>query len=187
MNLTKHIKERYVERTMGYTDEQEIARYITLNEDIITERIIKLFESSEKIYRGKMKDHESCDVYINKNGWVFIVDYKKECIVTLYRVDLKVDDEELNRTFCEKMLTKINEYKQEYETAALESLSQAETNQKQINEIDDKLKLYNTYISALQDERKNLIEQNKIYQKKVTVTESVFKSIIEEFICKRAF
>ena len=109
---------------MGYTDKQEIARYITLNEDKIIERLNKLFESAEKVFRGKLKDFDSTDVYINKNGWVLIVDHKKDTLVTLYRVDLKVDDEDLNRVFCEKMINKIHTYKKEYEEASLKGMEQ---------------------------------------------------------------
>ena len=156
MNLTKHVKERFVERTMGYTDEQEIARYITLNEDILLERIMKLFDSSEKVYRGKIKDFETADTYINKQGWVFVIDYKKECIVTLYRIDLKVDDEELNRVFCEKMLAKINNMKQQSEEASAKAKETMEINKEELSNIEAQSKILNATLENLNKKKKNL-------------------------------
>lgn len=187
MNITVHVKERFVERTMGYTDKQEIARYITLNEDKIIERLNKLFESAEKVFRGKLKDFDSTDVYINKNGWVLIVDHKKDTLVTLYRVDLKVDDEDLNRVFCEKMINKIHTYKKEYEEASLKGMEQQEANNAEIKSINEQLRAYNAMVSALEEKKKGLLEQNKTFQKEMAAAENIMKITIEDFICKRSF
>lgn len=187
MNLTKHSKERFIERTMGYKEEQEIAQYLTLNEKIVTERMMKLFESSEKIYRGKMKDYESADTYLNKNGWVFIVDYKKDCIVTVYQVDLKVDDEELNRIFCQKMINKINTIKQAAEEASFKSLESVENNKYEIKLIEEQIKTYNAMIENLNKRKKILMDENQLLQREVTLKEAELKQTVEDFISKRVF
>ena len=92
MTFTNHILERYVERTIGKTG-TELKQYLVQNEDKVKEQILKLYEYSELLWYGKIKDHDFTYFTINRDGWVFVIGKDKITLITVYKVDLGLSTE----------------------------------------------------------------------------------------------
>lgn len=109
--ISNHAKQRYAERIMGRDDTTEINRYVNLNEEKIKTDINKMITYGELIYTGIQHKNDKklaapVDVYV-KDCWVVIADNKIKNVITLYKIDLGVDDE-FNKLYINKMLEKLN-------------------------------------------------------------------------------
>lgn len=121
VEISKHAKERYVERIMNRSDLKEITVYIQENEGKIHTDINKMLEYGTIVYTGLMKDtkKDSRQAYnkmsvIIQNSWVLIVDINNNIVVTLYKIDLGAD-EEFNKLYAQKMVDTIATLTKEYE------------------------------------------------------------------------
>ena len=115
--ISAHAKQRYAERIMGKDDTVDVNRFVTTNEEKIKTDINKLIQYGEKIYSGKHASKDSkgsvIDVYL-KDCWVILVDNKSNNVVTLFKVDLGLDDE-FNKTYVDKMVEKLHNAQGELE------------------------------------------------------------------------
>ena len=157
LEISKHAKERYVQRIMSYNDKTEIIQFIAEHDEKINTDINKMVEYGDLLYSGKsLKDQNSInDIYL-KDTWVVIVDNSKKLVVTLYKIDLKVD-EEFTKEYIDKLVTKLNKEK--------ENLAKVE------NDIDDQIKTYRELIKENEEviidykkTIKSLDEQNTAYR-----------------------
>ena len=83
MEFTEHVLERYAERIQDKKGKTEIKSFVAQNRDRIKDNIQKLFDSSTFLCGQKMKDHNFAYFYVNKDGWVLIVDKDRKKIITL--------------------------------------------------------------------------------------------------------
>ncbi len=109
--ISNHAKQRYAERIMGRDDTTEINRYVNLNEEKIKTDINKMITYGELIYTGIQHKNDKklaapVDVYV-KDCWVVLADNKTKNVITLYKIDLGVDDD-FNKLYINKMLEKLN-------------------------------------------------------------------------------
>ena len=98
-NISVHARQRYAERIMGKED-TDVNRFVTLNENKIKTDINKLIQYGELIYTGKQSQKDGkgnmVDVFL-KDCWVVIADSRIKNVITLYKIDLGLDDE-FNKT-----------------------------------------------------------------------------------------
>lgn len=85
MDITKHAKERYVERIKGIADKQEAKRYLVKEDERITKDILKIYEFSDFIYRGQIGGDKTTADY-RLNGDICLVT-DEHCIRTIYRIN----------------------------------------------------------------------------------------------------
>lgn len=181
LQISNHAMDRYKERVRNnqtnILDEETKNKY--------TVEIKKLYLSSELMYTGVI-GHSSgeVEVYINRNGWVLICGKNQKQVITLYKVDLNVGDDELNQVYITKSIEKILSCKETINTIA----DQVETNKiNYMEELDTNnalLKEYKKQIEALtlrNDALNNLIktEDAKIYQAKIKL-----RNALEDFMVK---
>ena len=116
--ISRHAQERYATRIMGKEDTTDINRFITLNEEKIKTDIHKLINFGTIIYSGKQTHKENkgnvIDVYLN-GCWVVLVDNRSRNVITLYKIDLGLDDE-FNKAYISKMMEKLNAKKEVLES-----------------------------------------------------------------------
>ena len=106
IGITNHCLQRYAQRVMDRPIVGLEAENKAKNE------IKKLYLSSEHYYTGVIgKSPNQVQVRCNKNGWTFIVDKDGKTLITLYKVDLMVDSDEVNQLYVEKALAKISNLK----------------------------------------------------------------------------
>ena len=73
VTFTNHILERFVERTMNKTG-NELKQYLAQNDKFVKEKLLLLYNSADLLWSGKIKDHNFTHFYINKDGWIIVVD-----------------------------------------------------------------------------------------------------------------
>lgn len=164
-NISAHAKQRYAERIMGKDDNCDINRFITLNESKIKTDINKMITYGEMIYRGKQSQKNGknnvIDVYL-KDCWVILVDKNSEVVVTLYKIDLGLDDE-FNKAYIFKMMEKLNERKGILEEVKLQVYNESSMYTQMINDAETQIKEYRSMIKNLEglcDGYKDIIDNN---------------------------
>ena len=178
LNISDHCLDRYSERIMG--------RPIVGNDAIekATNEIKKLYLSSEVYYVGIIgRSQNPVQVRCNRNGWILIVTKDGKTLITLYKVDLMVDSDEVNQLYVDKALEKIKALKENYDKVLEESLIESEKCDNEINEINNQISEYETLIKQLKD-RKNTLHQLKDNIPKVKSAEVDLRNALQDFIVK---
>ena len=187
--ISKHAKERYAERIMERATNNEIQTFIVQNEDKIISDINKMIQYGELIYTGKQtqKDNRTYNVEVYLNGlWVVITDVKSKNVITLYKIDLGVDDE-FNQEYVNRMMEKFNEAKENLEAVTFEVEKEndsyktmMEQNMAQINE-------YKSYIKNLEELNvgyKTIVDNNAV---KIKMVSTEVTDVLNKLIGKKEF
>ena len=151
--ISKHAKERYSERIMNKEDKGDINRFIAANEEKIKTDIHKLIQYGECIFTGKQSQKDgrgnTVDVYLS-GTWVILVDNNTKVVVTLYKIDLGLD-EEFNKTYISKMMDKLNAKKEILEEVKLAVYQESEMYHGLIEDAETQIKEYKTMIKNLEE------------------------------------
>ena len=151
-NISTHAKQRYAERIMGKED-TDINRFVTLNEDKIKTDINKLISYGTCIYSGKQtqKDNKGSvvDVFL-KDTWVILADNRSRNVITLYKIDLGLDDE-FNRAYISKMMEKLDDNKETLESVQRQVQEESNTYREMINDAETQIKEYKGMIKNLEE------------------------------------
>lgn len=187
-NISNHCKTRYAERIMGKED-VDVSRFVALNEDKIKTDINKMIEYGSCIYSGKQsrKDGKSSivDVYL-QNCWVVLVDERTKNVVTLYKIDLGLDDE-FNKVYISKMLEKLNTNKEVLESVQQQVQEESNTYRELINDAEIQIKEYRGMIKNLEElcvGYKTVIENNNV---KVAQANRDVAEVLNQLIGRREF
>lgn len=151
-NISAHAKQRYAERIMGKED-TDVNRFVTLNENKIKTDINKLIQYGELIYTGKQSQKDGkgniIDVFL-KDCWVVLVDNRAKNVITLYKIDLGLDDE-FNKTYIFKMMEKLNANKEVLESVKQQVQEESNTYREMINDAEAQIKEYRSMIKNLEE------------------------------------
>ena len=182
--ISQHAKQRFAERIMDKDDKNDINRFIVENEDKIKTDINKMIQFGEMIYVGKQSQKDGkgnvLNVYL-KDLWVVLVDGKSETVVTLYKIDLGLDDE-FNKAYVSKMMEKLNEYKKVLNDIQLQVQSESNMYRDMIDDNETQIKEYRAWIKNLEELSegyKTIVDNNcvKISQANRDVTDTINKLI----------
>lgn len=186
--LSMHCKQRYAERIMG-RDNTDAARYVALNEEKIKTDINKLVNYGELIFTGKTshKDGKSnvVDVYL-KDTWVVLVDTKSKVVITLYKIDLGLD-EEFNKSYVSKMVGKLNQNKEALNTVQQQVQEESNTYREMISNAEAQIKEYKSMIKNLEElcsGYKTIIDNNHV---KVSQANRDVADVINKLVNKKEF
>lgn len=187
-NISAHCKTRYAERIMGKED-IDVNRFVTLNEDKIKTDINKMIEHGILIYSGKQtqKDNKGriIDVYL-QNCWIILVDEQFKNVITLYKIDLGLD-EEFNKSYVSKMVEKLNAYKEVYESVRQQVQEESNTYKEMIVNAETQIKEYRSMIKNLEElcvAYKTVIENNSV---KVAQVNKDVVDVLNTLIGKKEF
>lgn len=187
-NISAHAKTRYAERIMGKED-IDVNRFVTLNEDKIKTDINKLIQYGELIYTGRQsqKDNKGniVDVYL-KDCWVVLADSRAKNVITLYKIDLGLD-EEFNKAYVSKMLDKLNLRKEGLEIIQKQVQEESNTYREMINDAETQIKEYRGMIKNLEElcvAYKTVIENNSV---KVTQANKDVVEVLNTLIGRKEF
>lgn len=152
-NITNHAKQRYAERIMGRETTYDVNKFILEHEKKIQTDICKMIEYGELIFTGKQSQKDGkgkvVDVYL-KDCWVVLVDNKAMNVITLFKVDLGIDDD-FNRQYIEKMMEKINRYKEEFDSVTAKVNEENNEYRACIDEAEAQIKEYRAMIKHLEE------------------------------------
>lgn len=186
--ISNHAKTRYAERIMGKED-IDVNRYVTLNEDRIKTDINKLIRYGELIFTGKQlqKDGKGSivDVYL-KDCWVVLADGKTKNVITLFKIDLGLDDE-FNRAYISKMMEKLNKCKELSKSVQEEVQSESNTYKRLIEESEVQIKECRNTINNLEElcaAYRTIIDNNQV---KVRQANKDVTDVLNTLIGKKEF
>lgn len=187
-NISAHAKTRYAERIMGKED-IDVNRFVTLNEDKIKTDINKLINFGELIFTGKQstKDGKSSmvDVYL-KDCWIVLADSRIKNVITLYKIDLGLDDE-FNKAYISKMVEKLNANKEVLESVQQQVQIESSTYREMINDAETQIKEYRGMIKNLEelcDGYRTIVNNNNV---KVTQANKDVAEVVNTMIGKKEF
>lgn len=187
--ISKHAEERYVERIMNKDNKNDIIRFISENKDKIKTDINKMIQYGECIFIGKQSQKDGkgnvLNVYLN-GCWVVLVDIKSELVVTLYKIDLGLDDE-FNKIYISKVMEKINEKKRVLEDVMLQTTAETEMYREMIDSTEAQIREYKTMINNLEELCNGyaaIINNNHV---KVSQANKEVAEIVNTLIGKREF
>ena len=187
--VSKHAKERYTERIMEKATANEINTFLVQNEDKIINDINKMIQYGELIYTGKQtqKDGRTYNVEVYFNGlWVVITDIKSKNVITLYKIDLGVD-EEFNQEYVNRMMNKFNAAKENLEHVTLEVEKENDSYKTIIEQNVSLINEYKGYIKNLEELNtgyKTIIDNNTV---KIKMADREVADVLNKLIGKKEF
>lgn len=187
--ISSHVKNRYAERIMGKDNKNDVNRFIAENDLKIKQNIHKMIKYGELIYQGKQSQKDGkgnvLSVYLN-DCWVVLVDSKSNVIVTLYKIDLGLDDD-FNKIYISKMMDKLNENKAALENVQIEVLKESNMYREMIDDAEAQINEYKSMIKNLEnlrDSYKSVIENNNV---KVSKANRDVADCVNTLVGKREF
>ena len=187
--VSKHAKERYAERIMERATNNEIQTFVVQNEDKIIGDINKMIQYGELIYTGRQtqKDGRTYNVEVYLNGlWVVITDIKSKNVITLYKIDLGVDDE-FNLEYVHRMMDKFNAAKENLEAATLEVEKENDSYKTMIDQNIALINEYKSYIKNLEELNagyKTIVDNNAV---KIKMAGTEVTDVLNKLIGKKEF
>lgn len=187
--ISKHAEERYAERIMDKDNRNDINRFIVENREKIKTDINKMIEYGTLLYVGKQSQKDGkgnvLNVYL-KDTWVVLVDIRAEVVVTLYKIDLGLD-EEFNKAYISKMMEKLNGCKKVLEDTQLELQIESNTYRELINDAEAQIHEYKSMIKNLEEMctgYKTILENNSV---KITQANRDIADVVNALINKKEF
>lgn len=187
-NISAHAKQRYAERIMGKED-TDVNRFVTLNEEKIKTDINKLISYGTLIFTGKQSQKDGkgniVDVFL-KDCWVVIADSRAKNVITLYKIDLGLDDE-FNKAYISKMIEKLNANKEVLESVQQQVQEESNAYREMINDAETQVKEYRGMIKNLEElcvGYKTVIDNNHV---KVAQANKDVVEVLNTLIGKREF
>ena len=187
--VSKHAKERYTERIMERATNNEIQTFVVQNEEKIIGDINKMIQYGELIYTGKQtqKDGRTYNVEVYLNGlWVIITDIKSKNVITLYKIDLGVDDE-FNLEYVCRMMDKFNAAKENLEAVTLEVEKENDSYKTMIEQNVALINEYKSYIKNLEELNagyKTIVDNNAV---KIKMAGTEVTDVLNKLIGKKEF
>ena len=190
--VSKHAKERYAERIMERATNNEIQTFVVQNEDKIIGDINKMIQYGELIYTGKQtQKRKTYDIEVNievfLNGlWIVITDVQAKNVITLYKIDLGVDDD-FNREYVNRMMDKFNAAKENLEAATLEVEQENDSYKTMIEQNVALINEYKSYIKNLEELNagyKTIVDNNAV---KIKMAGTEVTDVLNKLIGKKEF
>lgn len=186
--ISKHARERYAERIMDRESKTDIARYANENEEKISIDINKMIEYGNVIYEGKqMRDGKNCNItVVLKDAWIILCDAPRNTVVTLYKINLGLDDD-FTKLYIDKMMAKLSAAKEKLNNDIVKIRQEIqdyailiENNKMLINGYKGKV---NT-LEALNKAYQEVIDNNNVL---ISVAEEEVTDVINKLIGKKEF
>lgn len=187
-DISKHAKERYGERIMDKDHKADINRFIVENDEKIKNDINKMIDYGEMIFQGKQNRDgkiNNISVYV-KDCWIVLCDTAKKLVITLYKVDLGLDDD-FTKLYISKMIDKVNQYKEIYTNVKSQCTTESKSYQDKILENNAMINEYRGYIKNLEELNsgyKTIIDNNLV---QVNIAEKDVIKIVNDLIGKKEF
>lgn len=150
--VSKHAKERYAERCRGKSSVLDVQAYVAAHEDRIQDDVNQMLQHGRLVYSGKQrgpKGESILEVYI-QGLWIILADQKARNVITLYRVNLGCG-EDLDKTYMERMLEKLEQARSRYENTLEEVNAQNEEYRGIIETGNAQIKEYRADIRKLEE------------------------------------
>ena len=180
MNISNHCFERYHERVR----EQNTPFVPTLKERY-TKELEAMYTHCKKIYSGVIgHSTRPVDVYVNPHGWVLIVNDKERTLITIYRIDLGIGDDELNKTYIEKSLKRIDELQEELLEVQVKLDDEKQEYNEKIKANEALIKEYTDTIASLKNQNEDYRDLVKSIDANAYKKQTELRDAIENYMVK---
>lgn len=122
IDVTKHCKERYVERVKGITNSFDVRNYVLTNNDRIVRDINKIFNYSEFLTEDRLGGDGSIQKFYIKDDILLVLRRDESTIITLIKIDYGFP-EKINRGIVKELLEEINSLKEDLQESEKAILS----------------------------------------------------------------
>lgn len=187
--ISNHAATRYAERIMGKEEKADVSRFVSLNEDKIRTDINKMIKYGECIYIGRQSQKDGKGKIVNvylKDLWVILVDEQSKNTITLYKIDLGLDDD-FNKAYIAKMMEKLNANKEALESVQQQVQAESDMYKQMIDEAEVQIKEYRSMVKNLEElcaAYKTVIENNSV---KIAQANKDVVEVLNTLINKREF
>jgi len=171
--ITDHAMSRYAERIADREGRTNVASYVAMNKEKIDKDLQAMAEYAEEIYRGPGQDKKIIRLLVT-GTWLLLLN-QDNVLVTLFKKDLGVDDERLNKEVMLAARRKIEALTLAVEDAEHEiadrwkqidqELHEAEIT---INQYRKLLEEHKAYMESLTSERNAIMVKSKEAQAALT-------------------
>lgn len=188
IKISTHAKERYAQRIMDKDDRSDVAVFIAQHETKIKEDILKMIQYGTLLFSGKSPhefNKQPVDIFLN-GTWVIIVDIAKCNVVTLYSIDLGLGNE-FNQEYINRLLEKLNNAKETFETINTGIQTQKTTYSSLIEENEKQINDYKQIINTLQKQNQAYTDVIETLEADKIVAEKDIRDIIAVMIGKKVF
>ena len=185
VSFTNHILERFVERTMNKTG-NELKQYLAQNDKFVKEKLLMLYNSAELLWSGKIREHNFTHFYINKDGWIIVVDREGKKLITVYKADLELDSE-FNKMYVERIKNKVKEVNEQLTEFSINMKMKKEENEKIISELQAENIDYKEKIEYNTSKIQSLKQEDDLVLKEYSILEKDLHHKIEKFINAKIF
>ncbi|WP_067923902.1 hypothetical protein [Alicyclobacillus shizuokensis] len=151
MNLTKHFKQRYVERIVGITTVPERQHYIIAHEEQINRHVHQLFEHARFLWRGQIGDNMTRNYYIRDNI-IIVTDVDNTCFITVFKCDLGFP-EPVNRQTIKGLLREVDKLNAQLERAEAKSKITVDRLKTQMSTLDEQIVILERQLDMLRHKR----------------------------------
>lgn len=183
--ISKHAQERYAERIMDKDTQGDIQRFIVQNQDRIIEDVHKMLEFGKIIYTGQEVSDKGREITVYLTGsWILLVDSKKMTVITLYKINLCID-EEFHKLYISKLMQKIESLEENYLLKLEEEQRQNKYYDEQIQSNNLQINEYRSFIKKLEETNigyKEVIEGNKVQAR---IAKSKLADVVNELIGRK--
>lgn len=188
ITVTQHCKERYVERLKDKDNRCDILQYVAMNDEMITNSIIKMVEYGKLIYSGLAgKDNSPTRVYLN-DVWILLTSDDDENLIciTIYRIDLGLGDD-FDRQYINGYLEKLNKLNADQNETLEEIEAEINTYTNIVNDMKEEVASHKRDIRALEETIAGYEEYIKSCRSRKTLAISDTRDIINRLIGKTKF
>lgn len=187
ISISNHCKQRYTQRIRGITDQKEVKRYMTTEDEEIVENVRKMLQYGSVIYEGKnFALHDNNIIKIVLNGtWIVFVAKESNTAITMYKIDLGLG-EELNKSYVQAFLDQLKVIDDSYgetEDNVLESTVDIDI---EIEKCDEKIEEYKSMMKQFEDRKTGLEETKKSLNVYLNDIDMRRRELIGKLICKNA-
>lgn len=149
--ISKHAQERYAERIMEKESTLETNSFIVSHQDKIQEDIYKMIEFGKEIFDGpSFSEYNKKRTKVILSGtWILILDPVSNTVITLYKRDLGLG-EEFNKEYINKLVSKYELEREEYQNVAYQVEEKKEQYEKDISYNANKIAEYKQMIKSLE-------------------------------------
>lgn len=158
-NIKNHAKQRYCQRVLGITEQNEWKRYIAQNDQMITDHVNRMVEHSEFIYRGQIGDNTT-KVFRMSDNYVLVLDSQETCVITLFRCYFDFGDD-TDRFIIKQELLKLDELHADLKTLDEEINSFIETKTVESSTLEQQIRAMEEQIKFLKIRKSSVDEEIK--------------------------
>lgn len=183
--ISQHAKERYSERIMQRENKGDVAKFVSEHDEKIKKDINKMIQYGTLIYDGPQLDGRVAQVYI-KDAWVVIADAPKKIVITLFKIDLGLD-EAFNIDYVKRMVEKFSDAKKAMREEKEKIEKEAATYNDIVEENNRTIEEYRRAIKALEDQNEGYKKVIKGLNAGLIKLSNDVKTILNKLIGKRTF